>query len=58
MTPLEMKKLEAEFARVRAARLDMEVRLAELQEAIERIERDVAIQSKKEIEIQNKMGNI
>jgi hypothetical protein len=55
MTPLEKKKIEAELARVKSARLDMEVRLVELEEAMQRILRDVEIQSSKEKELQLKL---
>jgi hypothetical protein len=55
MTPLEKKKIEAELARVKSARLDMEVRLVELEEAMQRILRDVEIQSNKEKELQAKL---
>lgn len=57
MTPLEEKKIQAELARVRAARLDMEVRVEELQEAFIRMERDIKIQQDKEEELQKKLDN-
>ena len=55
MSPLERKKIEAELARVHAARLDMEVRLAELEEATTRIQKDVNIQLVKEEELRQKL---
>jgi len=55
MSPLEKKKAEAELARVFAARMDMEVRLAELEEATIRIQKDVNIQLIKEEEIKQKL---
>jgi polyribonucleotide nucleotidyltransferase len=55
MSPLEKKKIEAELARVFAARLDMEVRLAELEEATTRIQKDVNIQLIKEAELKQKL---
>ena len=55
MSPLERKKMEAELARVFAARLDMEVRLCELEEAIARIQKDVNIQLVKEEELRQKL---
>ena len=55
MSPLEKKKIEAELARVFAARLDMEVRLAELEEATARIQKDVNIQLIKEVELKQKL---
>jgi len=57
MTPLEKKKIEAELARVRAARLEMEVRLAELEEAIERISKDALLHLNKEKELEVKLSN-
>jgi len=58
MTKLELKKLEAELARVKASRLEMECRLEELTEAMTRINKDVEIQLKKEIELTTKLeGN-
>jgi polyribonucleotide nucleotidyltransferase len=55
MSPLERKKTEAELARVFAARMDMEVRLAELEEATTRIQKDVSIQLVKEEELKQKL---
>lgn len=55
MSPLEKKKAEAELARVFAARMDMEVRLAELEEATTRIQKDVSIQLVKEEELKQKL---
>jgi hypothetical protein len=57
MTSLEEKKIQAELARVKAARLEMEVRVEELQEAFERIEKDIKIQQDKEEELQKKLDN-
>lgn len=57
MTALEKKKIEAELAKVKAARLDMEVRIEELQEAFIRMERDIKIQQDKEEELQKKLDN-
>lgn len=55
MTTLEFKKLQAELARVKAARLEMEVRLEELQEATNRINEQINVQILKETELLNKL---
>jgi hypothetical protein len=55
MTQLEIKKIEAELARVRAARLEMEVRLAELEEAMNRIKKDTDLHLTKERELESKL---
>jgi len=56
MNQLDKKKMEAELARVFAARLDMEVRLCELEEAIARIQKDVNVQLLKEKELKQKLS--
>ena len=55
MTDLEKKKLEAEIARVKATRLELEVRITELQEAMDRLSRDVELHVNKEKELQSKL---
>lgn len=52
---IQKKKISAELARVVAARLEMEVKLCELEEAIERIKKEIEIQAKKEEELQQKI---
>lgn len=51
MSILETKKVEAEKARVYSARLDLELRLEELKEAIIRIEENIQVQLKRENEL-------
>jgi hypothetical protein len=51
MTPLELKKLKAQQAQVAAARMDLEVRIDEHKENIDRLELSVAIQLAKESEL-------
>ena len=51
---IQKKKASAELARVIAARLEMEVKLAELEEAIERIKKEINIQSQKEEDLKQK----
>jgi len=52
---IQKKKASAELARVTAARLEMEVKLAELEEAIERIKKEINIQTQKEEELKQKV---
>lgn len=53
---IQKKKTSAELARVVAARLEMEVKQAELEEAIERIKKEINIQSQKEEELKQKIS--
>lgn len=48
---LEIRKLELQLAQVAVARQANEVRVLELQEAIERIEKDIDISKAKEAEL-------
>lgn len=54
---IQKKKSSAELARVFAARLEMEVKLAELEEAIERIKKEINIQLQKEEELKQKISS-
>jgi predicted nucleic acid-binding Zn-ribbon protein len=58
MGVIEVKKMEAEKARVFSARLDLELRLEELKEAIVRIEESIQIQAKKEAELEIKIKEL
>jgi len=55
MTPLEIKKLKAEKARVVSARMDLEIRIDEHKENIERLETSIAIQTAKEQELEDQI---
>jgi hypothetical protein len=55
MTPLELKKLKAQQAQVAAARMDLEVRVDEHKENIDRLEASIAIQIAKEAELGQKI---
>lgn len=55
MSSSATKKMMAEKARVMAARLEMEVKVDELNEALERIQKDIEIQRTKEIELEEKI---
>ena len=48
---LQRKKAQAELARVVAARMEMEVKVEELTEALTRLQRDIDIQKSKEQEL-------
>ena len=50
-TPLELKKIKAELLRVQAAKADMEVRIADHMENIERLNATIAISQAKEEEL-------
>jgi predicted nucleic acid-binding Zn-ribbon protein len=56
MSDIQRKKASAELARVIAARLEMEVRLAEIEEAMERIKKEIDIQLAKEEELKQKLN--
>jgi len=56
MSDIQRKKASAELARVIAARLEMEVRLAEIEEAMERIKKEIDVQVAKEEELKQKMN--
>ena len=55
MTPLEIKKLQVELMRVQSAKSDMELRIMERQEEIQRLEDNIKIQLAKEEEIQSQL---
>lgn len=55
---LELKKLEAEKARVYSARLDLELRLEEMKESISRIEESIQVQKNREIELDQKIKEV
>jgi hypothetical protein len=57
MSDIQRKKTSAELARVIAARLEMEVRLAEIEEAMERIKKEIDIQLAKEEELKQKLNS-
>lgn len=56
MSSLLIKKKEADIARVKAARLEMEVRVAELEEALERIKKDINLHLAKELELESELA--
>lgn len=52
---LELKKLELQLAQVAVARQSNEVRVLELKDAIDRIEKDIEISKAKEEELANQL---
>lgn len=53
---LEYKKLEAQLAGVRAARLANEVKVYELSDAIERINKDIQVSLEREADLEKQMS--
>lgn len=56
MSPLELKKLQVELLRVSAAKAELELRIAERQDEILRIQEHIAISEAKEVELQGKLA--
>lgn len=55
---LELKKKQAELMRVKAARMELEVKIEERLEEIERLKQHVEIQIKKEQEIEQDLKGV
>lgn len=55
MSPLDLKKIKVEQARVVAARMELEMRIDEFKENIERLEASIVIQLAKEVELAQKI---
>lgn len=55
MTPLELKRIKLELKNVEAARLNLEFRIEESLDQIERIKENVKIQETKEVELAQKI---
>ena len=58
MNPLELKKLQVELLRVSAAKAEMELRIAERMDEIQRIEDSIAVSEAKEIELKAKIAEM
>lgn len=56
MSELEKRKIRLELLRVQAGRMDMEIRIDEMQEEIKRVEGHIQIQLAKELELKEKLG--
>ena len=57
MTPMELKKLQVEYKRVNAAREEQELRVLQLQEQIDSLQKSIDISIAKEEEIVAKIEN-
>lgn len=55
MTSLELKKIKVELLRVSAAKAELELRIEEYQDNINRLQDNIAIQKTKEDELQAKI---
>jgi hypothetical protein len=55
LTSLELKKTKVELLKVSAAKAELELRVEERLEEIERIKDNIKIQEKKEVELQSKI---
>lgn len=55
MTPIELKRLKVELARVQSARMEQELRIDEHNENIERLQAAILIQQAKEVELTEKI---
>lgn len=54
---LKQKRLESELLRVRAAKSEQELRILEKQEEIDRLQQAIAVQIKREKELEQEMNN-
>lgn len=55
MTNLERKKVELEYQRVKTARMDLEFKIEERKEEIDRLLKHVEIQKAKEAELEQEL---
>lgn len=55
---IQKMKLEAEMMRVGAARMEMEIRRAELLDGVERLTKDISSQSAKEAELKQQISKM
>jgi hypothetical protein len=58
MSPLELKKIQVELLRVQAAKGEMELRVQERMEEIQRLEDSIKISEAKEQELQAKLADV
>jgi predicted nucleic acid-binding Zn-ribbon protein len=56
MSPIEIKKMQVEYHKVYAARLDLELRIEEFKESIKKLEDAIAIQASREKELTEKIN--
>lgn len=55
---LDIKRKEMELARVRVARQEMELRIMERQEEIDRLEKNIDIQNQSELKLTNEIKTL
>lgn len=58
MDPLELKKTEVELLRVSAAKAELEFRIMEREQDIQRMKDNIAISELKEVELQEKIKGL
>lgn len=56
MSPYELKKIQVEYKRVNAAREEQELRILEMQEQIDKLQKSIDISKLKEEELLVKMN--
>jgi hypothetical protein len=57
-TPIEIKRAQAELARVSSAKLDLELKIEERMEEIKRIEDHIKVQEAKELELLQRIEDL
>jgi hypothetical protein len=55
---LDIKRKEMELARVRVARQEMELRIMERQEEIDRLDKNIEIQNQSELKLTNEIKTL
>ena len=58
MTPLELKKMQVELLRVSASKAELELRVHERMDEIERLKEHIAISETKEAELAAKLAEV
>lgn len=58
MSPIDIKRKQLELIKVSAARAELEFRIMEREEEIERIKANIEIQIKKEIELKKELDDL
>lgn len=56
MSPIELKKIKVELLRVSAAKAELELRIDERLEEIQRLKDNIKISEAKEVELQEKIN--
>lgn len=58
MTPYELKKVQVEYKRVNAAREEQELRILEIQEQVDRLQKSIDVSIAKEQELLAKIKDM